>query len=112
MATLTLIQDDFPDPTFVWAHRLPAGVAVGQAIPLDASGVTIGRTQGQGRVCLPYPPVSRSHARVFAEGGVFHVEDVSSRHGVRLNGLPVAGRSPLADGDRIQILCYVFVFGA
>ncbi len=48
--------------------------------------------------------VSRQHARICRDdAGAFHLEDLGSRHGVRLNGLPVQGTAQLVLGDRITV---------
>lgn len=48
--------------------------------------------------------VSRQHARIRRDdNGVFHLEDLGSRHGVRLNGLPSQGSTQLKLGDRITV---------
>jgi hypothetical protein len=54
--------------------------------------------------------VSRQHARIAVdeEGGV--VEDLGSRNGVRVNGVPVHGLTRLRDGDRVRIGTQDFVF--
>ena len=72
----------------------------------------LGRSPDQAQVFLPLSLVSRRHARIFEEGGAFHVEDLGSRHGTYLNGRPVAWRIRLADGDQIWMTSYGFVFQA
>lgn len=47
--------------------------------------------------------VSRRHARILVEGGAASIEDLGSRNGTLVNGRPVAGRVPLADGDEIVL---------
>ncbi len=49
------------------------------------------------------PFVSRRHVRIrFGPDGTF-VEELASRNGTRLNGVQLAGRQPLADGDRLEL---------
>jgi sigma-B regulation protein RsbU (phosphoserine phosphatase) len=45
--------------------------------------------------------VSRTHARIFAEGGNYVIEDLSSRHGTWVNGVQT-GRHVLRNSDRID----------
>jgi DNA-binding winged helix-turn-helix (wHTH) protein len=47
--------------------------------------------------------VSRRHARIMIEGDGATIEDLGSRNGTLVNGRPVAGRVPLADGDEIVL---------
>lgn len=56
------------------------------------------------------PLVSRQHAKVVLRGEGAYVEDMSSRNGVRVNGQPVKGPTPLTDGDRIRIGTQELVF--
>jgi len=71
-------------------HRLGESALIGRAATADL------RLEGR--------DVSRHHARVSRHSsGHYCVEDLGSRHGVRVNGLPVAGPTPLALGDRIGI---------
>jgi hypothetical protein len=56
------------------------------------------------------PLVSRQHARIIVEEDGGTVEDMSSRNGVRVNGLSVRGTTPLRDGDRVRIGTQDFVF--
>jgi len=67
---------------------------------LPADGVT---TLGRGDGCdfrVDHPSVSRLHAR-FHSGELLQVEDLGSRNGTRIHGVPLARgyRIPLAPGD-------------
>jgi pSer/pThr/pTyr-binding forkhead associated (FHA) protein len=46
--------------------------------------------------------VSRRHARLFVERGVWHVEDLGSRNGTRLNG-EVVHRSAVDNGAELVL---------
>lgn len=46
--------------------------------------------------------ISRKHAEIFNEDGVFHLKDLNSRNGTMLNGRSVRGIVPLAFGDILQ----------
>lgn len=46
--------------------------------------------------------VSRKHARICLEGGIYFLEDLGSRSGVLLNGKPIQ-RTPLHHGDILTI---------
>jgi len=56
------------------------------------------------------PLVSRQHARIVIAGDDAAVEDMSSRNGVRVNGVQIKGPTPLRDGDRVRIGTQDFVF--
>lgn len=52
---------------------------------------------------LDDPSVSRVHATIVNEEAGLFLEDRGSRNGCIVNGTRIAGRVPLADGDRITI---------
>jgi hypothetical protein len=47
--------------------------------------------------------VSRRHAVLVVNGDAVHIDDLGSRNGVRVNEQRIAGKTALADGDRIRI---------
>ena len=47
--------------------------------------------------------VSRHHARIRRTGASYVLEDLASKNGTHLNGVPIEGEVPLQDGDVIQI---------
>jgi predicted component of type VI protein secretion system len=75
------------------------GATVGHEVEVQGS-ITIGRTSQCG-LSLPVVTVSREHAKVFAKDGSYHVVDLNSSNGTRVNGRGVT-RHQLADGDEIQ----------
>jgi DNA-binding response OmpR family regulator len=54
-------------------------------------------------VRLPDRQVSRHHARIRRTAGGYEVDDLGSKNGTWLNGRPVAGPTPLNDGDELSI---------
>lgn len=64
--------------------------------------ITIGRASDND-IVLGDLQVSRRHARLERVGGAWRLTDLGSRNPTLVNGLPVAGRAPLADGDRITV---------
>jgi phosphoserine phosphatase RsbU/P len=68
----------------------------------DAEELVVGRREG---VDIPIPDtsVSRRHARIFRRGDAWYIEDLGSRNGTKLNGLPVSRPSPLGAGDTVRI---------
>ncbi|HMD48629.1 MAG TPA: SpoIIE family protein phosphatase [Bryobacteraceae bacterium] len=67
---------------------------------LDVFPFLIGR-QGDNQLVLRDNRISRTHARIVAEGGEYFVEDMDSRHGVYVNGQRTK-RGKLREGDRID----------
>jgi len=65
---------------------------------------------GDVAVCLDSPTVSRHHARIHVDGEAATIEDLGSKNGTRLRGRPVEVRSPLSDGDQIQLGSVVVTF--
>jgi sigma-B regulation protein RsbU (phosphoserine phosphatase) len=59
---------------------------------------------------LESPRVSRQHSRITTENGQFYLDDLGSRNGTRLNGALIDARTPIHDGDRIQIGEFEFGF--
>lgn len=68
---------------------------------IPETGLVIGRSVDCD-VALVYQSVSRRHARIWLEGEELHVEDLGSSNGIEVNG-ERKQRSPLSDGDEIQI---------
>ena len=56
------------------------------------------------------PLISRRHARIRVFGDRAVIEDLGSRNGCRVNGLPVQGQQTLSAGDRIRIGKHELVF--
>jgi DNA-binding response OmpR family regulator len=71
--------------------------------PLTGETLLIGRGP-ECDVVVPDRQVSRHHARVRRlEQGEYELEDLGSKNGTHLNGIPVHEPRKLADGDVIQI---------
>lgn len=78
------------------------GELAGKNIEIEQDEFTIGR----GSTCdlpLPERPVSRFHAKIIYENGVYMLHDLNSKNGTHLNGQQVTGSAVLRDGDEIQI---------
>jgi hypothetical protein len=87
--------------------RLTQGKAKHTVLPLTGR-VTIGRL---GSIELPVADTkaSREHARVFEQGGDWHVVDLNSTNGTLVNGAKITRRA-LRPGDEITIGNTVLVF--
>ncbi|MBI4616662.1 MAG: FHA domain-containing protein, partial [Planctomycetes bacterium] len=70
--------------------------------------LTIGRSSANG-LRLNGTQISREHARIFRENGIFHVADLGSRNGIFVNGEKVAKRA-LKAGDELQVGNFILVF--
>jgi serine phosphatase RsbU (regulator of sigma subunit) len=68
-------------------------------VPLDTLPFLVGR-HTDNHLVLRDNRVSRNHARIFAEGGQYVIEDLNSRHGTWVNGQQVA-RHVLRNSDNI-----------
>jgi Nif-specific regulatory protein len=80
---------------------------VGCTIAIDGT-MRIGRDP-VAELALADRQASRHHAILAIEDGAWTVNDLGSRHGMRVNGTPCT-RHRLADGDRIQIGGSLLVF--
>jgi pSer/pThr/pTyr-binding forkhead associated (FHA) protein len=61
---------------------------------------------GRGPECnivIAERPVSRQHLRIWRKEQKFYVEDLKSKNGTHLNGMPLTGVQELRDGDEIQV---------
>lgn len=56
------------------------------------------------------PLVSRQHARIVIDDDGARIEDMSSRNGVKVNGVAIKVPTTLKDGDRLRIGTQDFVF--
>lgn len=89
------------EPTYREQLLVVLGEGPGRAFPIE-SAVTIGRG-AECEVMLPDASVSRRHARVTRNpDGRLHIQDLASRNGTAVNGIPVTSRV-LTIGDRIQL---------
>jgi serine phosphatase RsbU (regulator of sigma subunit) len=71
------------------------------SVVLRSDSTSLGRLAGQDLV-LSDPLVSRRHAVIFNEGGIFTVIDQKSTHGTFLNGVRVE-RAQLRSGDSLHL---------
>jgi diguanylate cyclase (GGDEF)-like protein len=78
------------------------GTSVGAMFKLPRGEAAIGRSR-RAEVRLTDDGVSRFHAAIRHDGDRLFIEDRGSRNGTFVNGKKVEGRTPLADGDKIQV---------
>jgi len=77
------------------------GPYTGQIIVLTAAVATVGREPDKNVALAADSTISRSHARISNENGVFIVYDNNSANGTFVNGMRIA-MQPLAPGDTVQ----------
>lgn len=78
-----------------------AGPEAGRRLPL-AAVQTLGRGRGAD-LRLADPAASRVHLRLTQVGGRYVAEDLGSRNGVQVNGVPCRRPRPLDHGDELRI---------
>jgi len=77
---------------------------------LHSENVVIGRA-AEVDLILAHPEVSRRHCRILFESESWFVEDLGSQRGTAVNGSRISGRTPLKNGDQIQIGPVTLAFG-
>ena len=82
-----------------------------RAIPLMNGENIIGR-EATAQVVLDSTRVSRQHARITVNGSLAHLEDLGSRNGTSVNGVPVTAPVTLSDAAKIEVGGIVFTFRA
>ena len=80
-----------------------SGPEDGRRFALERPAMTIGRLPSCD-ISLPLDPsVSRNHARLMRDGSDCVVEDLGSRYGTEVDGVPVRPRAPLRDGSVLRV---------
>ncbi len=97
-AALTAILDGPADRAMVVIHR---GPAKGVRFLVDQAQSSIGRATDS-QIFLDDVTVSRKHAAIEVEGGVFSLQDLGSLNGTYLNNQSIS-KSALKTGDEIQV---------
>lgn len=77
-------------------------LGTGERVPLGLEPAVIGRLAGCA-VVVSDLNVSRTHAQVRRQGGVFIVSDLGSTNGTLVNGTRIDGEQVLQDGDVISV---------
>jgi hypothetical protein len=78
------------------------GTQSGGQVPLRTGRFRIGALE-ENDLVLNVPTVSRFHAQLHVRGGRVEVEDLGSKNGTYVNGVPIRARSALGAGDRLRI---------
>ena len=78
----------------------PEGAAIEREC--GAEPLVLGRS-AEADVVIDDSSMSRRHARIVAQQGVWLIEDLGARNGTYVNGERIEGRRPLAIGDLVQM---------
>lgn len=101
-----MVQDIFSEksddnlPYFRVMNGREEGARV--SIKPDSKEFLIGR-DALADLCLVNAGISRKHARILRDWNGFCVENLNSKNGIVVNGLPVSGQTLLKDGDEIYL---------
>jgi phosphoserine phosphatase RsbU/P len=106
---LRLIIQPLLGHRLVPALEFQSGPRHGERLPLESGRVILGRHPDCGLV-LDLPSVSRQHAVVSVSAEGVSIEDLRSRNGTLVNGVPLAGVRRLEPGDEVSICGQRFVF--
>jgi pSer/pThr/pTyr-binding forkhead associated (FHA) protein len=83
----------------------PAGLTIiynNERVPVTKERFVIGRGKQSSDLTLKDPNVSRQHAMVEYQNGVYFIVDMGSTNGVEYNGQRIA-RKQIAEGDTFKI---------
>jgi len=84
-------------PADRWIFHLPD-----RTVPLGMPIIRIGRDAAND-ICVSDPTVSRYHAQLRWQNGVYYVQNLSHTQPLGLNRRPVQGSMPLKPGDTLQL---------
>ena len=76
-------------------------VGGGDAIPLVSDVMTIGRRESCD-ICLKFQNISGTHCELSLRNGVWHIRDLNSTNGIKVNGERTL-RRPLRPGDEVSV---------
>jgi predicted component of type VI protein secretion system len=83
----------------MFGELLPLGG--GDPIPLLKKSLLVGRRESCD-IVLRFSNVSAHHCQLFANGGYWHVKDLNSRNGVKVNGIRVTEKR-IDPGDELSV---------
>jgi len=92
-----------PEPPGLPVRLVPVGTSPGQPYSLEVRDrAVIGRRPDCHLVITDDDLLSGAHCALVRVGDRLLLEDLGSTNGTQVNGVPIHGRHPLSDGDRIQ----------
>lgn len=74
--------------------------SIGKEFPLEKTEIFVGRDLSND-IVINDPEISRRHARLFAQGGSYVLEDLGSTNGTFINGQRLVGPAILRPGDSV-----------
>lgn len=75
----------------------------GEEFSICRYSTSVGRDMGNDFVINEDKTISRQHALIQFVDGKFHVQDLESKNGTRLNGKRISAMVPLRSGDEISL---------
>ncbi len=85
------------------------GASPGQIVEIGGERMILGRHPNC-EVVLENGAVSRHHAQILANHGLYYIEDLRSRNGTQVNDSDIASRCELKDADTITVCDFTFRF--
>jgi phosphoserine phosphatase RsbU/P len=89
--------------------KAPDGSSAGQAFPLNADKMVLGREDGCD-IVIPNNAVSRKHATISRSNGQYVLEDLKSRNRTFVNNKEISTPHTLKNEDRIKICDFLYRF--
>ena len=77
----------------------------------EGAVVSMGRVNDN-EIPIPHAALSRRHAHIFYQDGIFMIEDLNSSNGTFVNDVRIIQPFPLAAGDAIRFQSVIVVFSA
>jgi len=97
---------DEDDELMILFHKLTKS-----KIPLDETGIVIGRSSSKSDYVISNTNISREHARVFKRNGKCYIADLNSANGTFIGGLkiPKGSEREIREGDTIKLADEIFI---
>jgi hypothetical protein len=89
--------------------KAPGGSSAGQAYPLTADTIVLGREETCD-IVIPNHAVSRRHAQISRTNGRYFIDDLKSRNHTFVNNREIGSPAELKNDDRIKICDFLFRF--
>ncbi len=102
-------QIPIPLAKLTWTH--PQSGQVMEFVLCEGSTASIGR-QASNDICIPEQHVSRQHAVIRYQDGVFMIADLGSANGTFVNDMQLTQAYPLMTGDIIRLYVPQLTFSA
>ena len=106
------LEPEFAGESKEKARLIPEGDMTGGIIRLEKEICLVGKEPEAADVVLPFPAVSRIHARFLWNGETYLLSDLNSRNGTGVNGELLETGKPraLVSGDQIQFANLTYRF--